>query len=141
MFGWPAPSLKIDSMRFFSWTMCLLVLLTSWLACTNDALPEPTEIPCMDEDLTYEADVRPIIEATCAYSGCHLGGAPGVYNSYDGLLNDLENGSFRDRVVTQREDPNVGMPPDYAPADRPENLTEEELTTITCWLEAGFPRE
>ncbi len=110
-------------------------------SCTNDALPEPSEVPCIEEGLTYEEDVRPIIEETCAYSGCHLGGAPGVYNSYDGLLQDLEDGSFRDRVITQREDPNVGMPPDYAPADRPVDLTEEELTIISCWLEAGYPRE
>ncbi len=110
-------------------------------SCTNDALPEPSEVQCVEEGLTYEEDVRPIIEETCAYSGCHLGGAPGVYNSYDGLLQDLEDGSFRDRVITQRADPNVGMPPDYAPADRAEDLTEEELTIISCWLEAGYPRE
>lgn len=130
-------------MRFFSLLFPLTTLLLCLgSSCTNDALPQPTEVVCGDMvDLTYEQDVRPIIEATCAYSGCHLGGAPGVYNSYDGLLQDLEDGSFRDRVVTQREDPNVGMPPNYAPADRPEDLTEEELGIIRCWLEAGFPRE
>ena len=128
-------------MRFSLFLAFLTTLLLCMGSCTNDALPEPSEVPCIEEGLTYEEDVRPIIEETCAYSGCHLGGAPGVYNSYDGLLQDLEDGSFRDRVITQREDPNVGMPPDYAPADRPVDLTEEELTIISCWLEAGYPRE
>ncbi|SEQ30988.1 Maf family protein [Neolewinella agarilytica] len=128
-------------MRFSLFLVFLTTLLLCMGSCTNDALPEPSEVQCVEEGLTYEEDVRPIIEETCAYSGCHLGGAPGVYNSYDGLLQDLEDGSFRDRVITQRADPNVGMPPDYAPADRAEDLTEEELTIISCWLEAGYPRE
>lgn len=127
-------------MRFSLFLVALTTLLLCLGGCTNDALPEPTEVICGDVGLTYEQDVRPIIETSCAYSGCHLGDAPGIYNNYDGLLRDLEDGSFRDRVVTQREDPNVGMPPNYAPVDRPEDLTEEELTVITCWLEDGYPR-
>lgn len=128
-------------MRFSFFLIPLTVLLLCLGSCTNDALPQPSEVACPDQELTYEQDIRPIIEESCAYSGCHLGGAPGLYNNYDGLLQDLEDGSFRDRVITQRADPNVGMPPNYSPADRPEDLTEEELSIINCWLEAGFPRE
>ncbi|MBC6995785.1 hypothetical protein QWY85_17780 [Neolewinella lacunae] len=123
-------------LRFFFPTLVLV-----FAACTRDALPEPTAANCEGEVPTYAADVEVIIENTCAYSGCHLGGAPGIYNSYEGLLNDLQDGSFRERVITLREDPNLGMPPDYSPADRPRNLTEAELLIISCWLEAGFPNE
>jgi hypothetical protein len=33
------------------------------------------------------------------------------------------------------------MPPDYAPEGRAKDLTDDELITITCWLEAGHPKE
>lgn len=122
----------------------LLVLLTALCVgfaggCTQDSLPEPTEEPCADETLTYTDDVEEIVERTCSYSGCHLGGAPGLYDSYDGLRSDLESGLFRQRVIELRDDPVRGMPPAYAPANRPDTLTEAELTIVRCWLEAGFP--
>ena len=108
-------------------------------SCTSDVLPEPVVLPCDGDIPTYESNVREIIEQTCAYSGCHLGGAPGIYDSYQGLVSDLESGLFRQRVIDVRDDATIGMPPNYAPQDRPEDLTEEELMIITCWLDAGFP--
>lgn len=108
-------------------------------SCTKDALPEPSPTPCDDVMPTYNADIRPIIEESCSYSGCHLGGAPGLYDNYSGLRADLESGLFRQRVLLRRNDPRIGMPPDYSPDDRPKDLNEEELLLIECWLEAGFP--
>lgn len=108
-------------------------------SCTTDTLPEPTPTPCDNVMPTYTTNIRPIIEESCSYSGCHLGGAPGLYDNYGGLLADLESGLFRQRVLLRKDDPNVGMPPDYAPEDRPKDLTDEELILIECWLEAGYP--
>lgn len=121
--------------------LSLAIGILSLPSCTADELPEPMETPCDGEMLTYEEDIRGIIEQTCAYSGCHLGGAPGVYIDYNGLLSDLESGRFRERVVEQRDNPTVGMPPEYAPEGRPKELTERQLQMITCWLEAGYPQE
>jgi len=115
---------------------CVLFLVA---ACTADELPEPVALPCDGVMPTYEADVREIVERTCAYSGCHLGGAPGIYDSYAGLLPDLESGLFRQRVIDRKDDPVFGMPPNYAPADREVDLTADEIMIITCWLDAGFP--
>lgn len=121
---------------------CLLAATTFCLdACTTDALAEPVPLPCDGVIPTYEADVREIVERTCAYSGCHLGGAPGIYDNYQGLLSDLENGSFRQRVISNRDNPTIGMPPDYAPDGRAEDLTADELMIITCWLDAGYPEQ
>ncbi|OAV43890.1 hypothetical protein [Lewinella sp. 4G2] len=110
-------------------------------ACSSDVLPEPVETPCVDITPNYVDDIQGIIERSCAYSGCHLGGAPGTYNDYAGLLPDLESGRFENRVVSLRADPNVGMPPDYAPSDRPKDLTPGDLEMIICWLENGFPEQ
>lgn len=119
-----------------------LLLVIGLAACTEDMLPEPMDTGCDSENIpSYNAEVIDIIERTCAYSGCHLGGAPGVYDDYQGLLADLESGRFRERTITLRADPAVGMPPDYAPDGRPQDLTEDELGIITCWLEGGFPED
>lgn len=121
---------------------CLFVsVIFSMEACTSDALAEPVMLPCDDLTPTYEADVREIIERTCAYSGCHLGGAPGLYDDYDGLLSGLESGIFRQRVITAKDNPTLGMPPNYAPDGRAEDLTADELMIITCWLDAGYPEQ
>ena len=116
-----------------------LYLGTMFQACTSDQLPEPMMSDCGTEVPTYTNDIKPIIDASCAYSGCHLDSAPGQYDSYAGLLANLESNKFRQRVIIERADPSAGMPPNYAPDDRPQDLTEEELTLIECWLDAGFP--
>lgn len=122
------------------WLLSLLACVIVTLgACTTDALPEPISLPCDGETPTYEGQIREIVERTCAYSGCHLGGAPGIYDNYQGLLSDLENGTFRQRVITSKDNPTIGMPPNYAPEGRAEDLTDDELMMITCWLDGGYP--
>ena len=119
-------------------TLLSLYLLA---ACTADQLPEPQVADCGATIApTYLVDVKPIIDESCAYSGCHLDSSPGRFDSYSGLLPYLESNTFRQRVLIDR-DPTTGMPPNYAPDDRPRDLTEEQLTIIECWLEAGFPEQ
>lgn len=117
--------------------LAALVLLCA--ACTADQLPEPQVGGCDNIEPTYTQDIRPIIERSCSYSGCHLDGSSGNFQTFTGLRLYLEDGSFRNRVISLREDEVLGMPPDYAPSDRPKDLTSEELELVTCWLAAGFP--
>lgn len=108
--------------------------------CTADELPEPQPLEgCNDPTLTYTSTIIHIIETNCAYSGCHLDSAPGTYDSYEGLLSILNNGTFTERVITLRDDPILGMPPDYAPSDHLKNLTAEDIQLVLCWLDAGYP--
>ena len=117
-----------------SW--CAVLLLGS---CTSDQLPEPMVADCEMNAPTYTVEIKPIIDESCAYSGCHLDSSPGRFDSYNGLLPYLQDNTFRQRVLIQRGDPTTGMPPDFAPDSRPTNLTAEQLTTIESWLNAGFP--
>ena len=123
----------------FRATPLIVVLLLLYSACTADQLPEPEVGACGNIEPTYTQDIRPIIESSCSYSGCHLDGTSGNFQSFAGLRLYLEDGSFRNRVISLREDETLGMPPNYAPADRPQDLTDEELDLIGCWLAAGFP--
>jgi hypothetical protein len=88
--------------------------------------------------------VKDIINETCAYAGCHDGAGgigPGDYSTFDGLLEDLENGSFASRVITQKDNPVIGMPPDKSvyPESQQDSLSTVQLEIITCWLQEGFP--
>jgi len=104
--------------------------------CTADQLPaNPLDSPACDNLLaTYELNIKAILDESCAYSGCHPG-----YNRFNNLLPILENGSFRSRVIDLESDPNIGMPPEYAPAGRPIELTADQLELLSCWLADNFP--
>lgn len=111
-------------------------------ACTTDKLPEPMTLAICDTlQASYNLNVKAIIDNSCAYSGCHIDASAGNYLTYEGMLSRLENGSVRNRVINLRDDPTEGMPPDYAPSDRPRDLTPSELEIFECWLDAGFPKE
>lgn len=123
--------------------------MISMYSCNSDMV-EPsggcesvqTRYDSVDPDV---ATVKGIIDETCAYSGCHDGAGgigPGNYFVYEGLLRDLESGSFASRVLTQRDNPSLGMPPDKSvyPQSRQDSLSPIQLEIITCWLQEGFPQ-
>ncbi len=121
----------------------LFVLLAlSAQFCTADKLPPPTvSDDCDTLGATYEEQVQDIINSSCAYAGCHVADFPGNFTTYDDILaTGVTGGEFRRRVVLEREDPNVGMPPDYAPPGRPKDLTPEQLEIMECWISGGYPR-
>ncbi|RMF21163.1 MAG: hypothetical protein D6765_15900 [Bacteroidetes bacterium] len=135
-----------------SLSLLLFVSLVVWGllssgACTADELPPPPPpAECDTLQVTYVNFVKPIIDESCAYAGCHdgLGGiGPGDYTTYDGMLPVLNGGQFKDRVFDRRDDPVVGMPPDKSvyPESQKDNLTSGELDLLRCWMEAGFPEQ
>ncbi|MEL6969069.1 MAG: hypothetical protein AAFZ63_16570 [Bacteroidota bacterium] len=127
----------ISHSRFIAISFVCTILLLG--ACTSDQLPEITAADCSNVEATYGVDIKPIIDGSCAYSGCHLDSSPGRFDDYAGLLPYLEDNTFRQRVIIEQADPTTGMPPNYAPEDRPRDLSLEELILIECWLDAGFP--
>ncbi len=131
--------MKANSTVLISSAFILLLI-----SCQYKQLPEP-EPPefCDTKDVTYEEDMKPIIDNSCAYSGCHdgVGGiGPFDYTNYEGLSNGFEN--MRMRVIELKDNPAQGMPPDSEiyPGSQKDDLTMEELQLFECWIEAGFPR-
>ncbi len=112
------------------------------MSCTSDKLqePMPSDI-CDDFNATYDGDIKAIVDATCALTGCHVvgGGAPGAFETYAGLADFADNGpnGLRDRVIVQREDTENGMPPSYSAG--PQDLTDEQFEIFRCWVDAGYP--
>lgn len=117
-------------------------LMVGWIigfftihSCTSDNLPEPTTLGCESGTVTYSNTIQAILETNCAYTGCHLSGFPnGNLSSYgDDLISFLENGDFKERAIDLRD-----MPPYYAFG--PTTLTDEEMQSLRCWIEDGFPQ-
>jgi len=127
----------------------IIIFALSVIACNSDVI-EPAE-GCDLQVTRYEsedpavAEIKGIIDQTCSYSGCHDGAGgigPGNYTTYEGMLRDLEDGSFAARVIDVRDNPSLGMPPDksvYAQSQQ-DDLTPVQLEVITCWLQEGFPK-
>jgi len=127
---------KITSLA--SLAFALFAMLVN--GCASDELPEPSNmVDCTDDQSTYVTNIRNIIDNSCAYSGCHLDSAPGNYSNYEGVRLAIESGTFEQRVFTIKADPVLGMPPNNVPSGRPTDLTEDELNTLQCWIENGYP--
>lgn len=102
----------------------LLILLFS--ACNREQI-EPQE-KC-EQEVSYTNDVKEIIDASCAFSGCHINGsAPGEFSSYQGLQTYLDNDLFRSRVLVIQNMPPAGV----------DQLTEQELELLTCWATGDY---
>ena len=122
----------MKSIQFF---LALVFVALIVNACDKD----DDSMDCM---ATYDADVKAIIDRSCAYSGCHSGTDAGMfvsdiskdYTSYEGMRETLFNGAF----VTRSLD-SLNMPPFYAPDGNPKELTASEQEILRCWAENGFP--
>ncbi|MGQ1785290.1 MULTISPECIES: c-type cytochrome [unclassified Saccharicrinis] len=104
----------------------LLILVTSSCEFNNEEelygikIVEPTEV-------SYSTDISPIIQMSCI--SCHTQGgfANGFFDDYDGVKTKVDNGSFRQRVLVQKD-----MPPEGS-------LSDKELELIKAWLDDGAP--
>lgn len=115
-------------------------LIVASHSCNSDVV-EPSE-DCDTTMATYSTNVKEIIDLSCAYSGCHDGNSagPGNYSTFDGLASVIQSGSFVNRVIDQRSNPSIGMPPNMEiyPASQQDDLSPEQLEIIQCWIDSGF---
>lgn len=87
------------------------------------------ENACDTSAISFAGDIFPIIQGNCATVGCHVAGgsAPGIFSNYAGVMDKVNNSSFENRVLIQRD-----MPPNGA-------LTDCQINLIQAWLNAGTP--
>ncbi len=97
------------------------------ISCGGTKL-EPT---CDGSQPTYDNEISPIIMATCSStSSCHGSGASnlrGEITSYSEIFVLLENGKFQKRVLEKQTMP------------KGTTLTQEQINTIQCWVDNGYP--
>ena len=100
---------------------------------------------CGDKALTYQADIKPIIEANCIE--CHVPGGKGyvksglLMDSYENLMKGTKFGavvvpgssvsSTLYRLVSGKADPSIRMPHGGG------ELSDAEVATIATWIDQG----
>lgn len=98
-----------------------------------------------DKALSYQADIKPIIDANCA--SCHVPGGAGYeksglrMDSYEALMKGTRFGavvvpgssvgSTLFRLVSGKADPSIRMPHGQAA------LPEADVATIAAWIDQG----
>ena len=100
---------------------------------------------CSESPLSYQADIKPILEKNC--NECHLAGGEGYEasgfdtGSYEGLMKGTKFGPVIDPgsaissslylLVAGKTDPSIQMPHGRAA------LSEEEVSAIEKWIDQG----
>lgn len=100
----------------------LLILAAAFvfmIACEEDPL-------ITGEEISYAADIRPLIDQSCTGSGCHGGGSV-IFELITYNQVKLKASEIRRTVWTDRT-----MPPDGA-------MSEENRKKFKDWVDAGAP--
>jgi cytochrome c553 len=100
---------------------------------------------CGEKAITFQADIKPIIEANCV--SCHVPGGSGYeksglrMDSYEALMKGTQYGpiivagssvsSTLYRLVSGQADPSIRMPHGQA------SLPEKDIATIAAWIDQG----
>lgn len=98
-----------------------------------------------DKALTYQANIKPILEANCV--SCHVPGGAGFeksglrLDSHEALMKGTQFGpvvvpgssvsSTLYRLVSGQADPSIRMPHGQA------SLPDEDVATIAAWIDQG----
>ena len=113
--------------------MSLLFTIVTLSSCYYDNEEElyPDYLnPCDTLPATYTNNVKAIIDANCATSGCHTGVAPtgGLFlDTYQQVSAIALNGDLSNRVIVQKN-----MPPSGP-------LSNCDMETLQNWINAGAP--
>lgn len=106
----------------------MIIVIACFSSCYYDKEELLYPAGCSVNPVSYSLDVAPIIETNCATnSGCHGSGSfngPGPLLTYEDVKESAAQ--IRDAVVTKL------MP-------QGSSLTQQQIQTITCWVDAGAP--
>lgn len=114
-------------LKIFTASLLISLVSTSCEFNSEEELYGPEPEPPVE--VSYSADVEPIIQMSCATTACHTQGgfANGIFDDYDGVKAKVDNGSFHQRVLVDKD-----MPPGGS-------LSDEELAILKAWLDDGAP--
>lgn len=115
---------KQKTLLYFALLLFGFAMHSCYYDIESELYPGNCEVPTQ---LTYTEHIKPIVDASCAISGCHVSGGsgPGNYTTYAGLQAYLDDGSFNQRVVVDQN-----MPPSGG-------LSDCQLQFINQWIQSG----
>ncbi len=107
-------------------TKYLVVLFSIAILTFSCNKTEPLVPVCDGSTPTYDADISLILQQNCMQ--CHDSGASNDdYSTFASLSSVIADGSFEKEVLTDQKMP------------KNSSLTQDQLNTIKCWVENGYP--
>jgi hypothetical protein len=107
---------------------CLILLVS----CKKEDSPDTVD--CTGLTPTYNSDIKAILDASCAKSGCH--DAATMANNYDlSTYASASTVSQNDRFLgaVQHKSGFSAMPQDGP------KLSQDKIDLLTCWVQNGSP--
>lgn len=106
----------------------VLLVLTSCLKDKTQSLAD-----CSVE-ISYALDIRPIIESSCkTQAGPNTGCHDAWIDEYPPIKSYINSGTWQNEVFNDKTMPEI---PNTWGID---SLTTEEIQTMKCWIEQGYP--
>ena len=111
-------------------TVCCLAILV--ISCKDD--DNPDEVDCTGLTPTYTADIKAILDTSCAKSGCH--------NSSD-LANNIDLSTYATASAISQEARFLGAinhKSGFSPMPQDDDkLPTATIELLTCWVETDSP--
>ncbi len=110
-------------------------LILSLALLSSSCLKDKTQsLADCSVDISYTMDIRPIIENSCKTqagpgTGCH----DAWIDDYAPIKSYINSGTWQNEVFTEKTMPEI---PNTWGID---SLTTEEIQTMKCWIEQGYP--
>jgi hypothetical protein len=119
--------------RFFKVVFASMALCLAMTSCYYDNVEELyPNTDCDTTDVSYTLEIRPLLDQSCSYSGCHGGPTPAALldlNDYSEVKKIADNGQFESRINRDVSDPQL-MPPAG-------KLGSCQIETIEAWINQG----
>jgi hypothetical protein len=90
---------------------------------------------CTGSTPTYTADVQPIFDTRCAYSGCHAGNNAAHGLNLSGYDNAKNNFNDHNTLCAINHDGSCDPMPQGSA-----KLSDDQIKIITCWAKNNFPQ-
>jgi hypothetical protein len=113
---------------FIFYVFLIVVIAFATESCVSHDFP--TYTPCEEAAVvSFQLDVKPIVESKCAIDGCHNGTTDlPNWNEFATFQDHSRNGSVKDFVIHRI------MPHSSSPQGP---LSQEQINTIACWIDHG----
>jgi len=116
------------NIKLLSCAVCLGSI--AFQSCEYNELPEPVPITAECPDvISFQNDIKPIIDTSCAFTGCHNGdnGPDKNWTVFTNFQNKRAN--VKDRIT--RPAGTAGHMPAAG------SITQDQIQTIVCWVDQG----
>ncbi len=130
-------SINIENMKKYILPICVILLTGCYYDKADQMYPAPSQAgtPCDTMNVTYTADIKPIMDQNCALSGCHDATTKSFgydLSSYNGSVATANSGRFLG--VIRHDAGFIAMPKGMA------KLDNCSIQKIAAWINAGTPQ-